>query len=75
MWRGTLHHVTNVHEWDGHPTDDNLSTKMTCDHQSIETERTDKKWLESGSKPHDRLTDLVLDPKLLKVAPSYLTFR
>lgn len=68
-WRGTLHHVTNKHEW----VLGDAAGPAACDHGLIE-EQT-KPWLEAGSKEHQRLRELLLNKRLLGNLKYYVNFR
>lgn len=70
-WRGILHHTTNVHEWvsgDG-------AGPAACEHDPIDQEEHEDKWLEPGSDAHSALGKLVLDTRLLHKMKFFVNFR
>ncbi|XP_042602788.1 uncharacterized protein LOC122141038 [Cyprinus carpio] len=64
MWVGVLHHVTGEHTW----------ALGECKHGPLLDDR-DKELIESGSVAHERLAEIILDERWLKVVPKYLNFR
>ncbi|XP_065109333.2 uncharacterized protein [Paramisgurnus dabryanus] len=64
MWVGLLHHVTGEHTW----------ALGECQHGPLLDSR-EKDWIESGSVAHERLAEIILDERWLKVVPKYLRFR
>ncbi|XP_059400179.1 uncharacterized protein LOC132131987 [Carassius carassius] len=64
MWVGVLHHVTGEHTW----------ALGECKHGPLLNDR-DKELIESGSVAHERLAEIILDERWLKVVPKYLNFR
>lgn len=72
MWTSIVHHVSNVHEWNS----SDLFHK--CAHVPLpENVERSKKWLTPGSKPHQALSEIVFNKRLLKdlkhVTESYHT--
>ena len=59
-WKSVVHHISNVHEFDGE--------KLTqCPHEPLDPEvAKKKKWLAPGSKAHNALKEVVLDKRLVK---------
>ncbi|XP_052395616.1 uncharacterized protein LOC127943302 [Carassius gibelio] len=64
MCVGVLHHVTGEHTW----------ALGECKHGPLLDDR-DKELIESGSVAHERLAEIILDERWLKVVPKYLNFR
>jgi hypothetical protein len=55
-----LHHVANVHYWDGNKVN-------KCDHDPLTVEETrKKKWLVAGSGPHTAIQEVLCNKKLVK---------
>ena len=66
-----LHHVSNKHEWilgDG-------VGPAKCDHEPLENEERDKKWLESGSLPHVSLRQVILKTRFVNTLEYFVNFR
>lgn len=64
MWIGVMHHVTGEHEW----------VLGACNHGPL-IESREKDWILKDSIAHQRLYDIITDPRWLKSIPKYLTFR
>lgn len=61
---GLLHHVTGEHTW----------ALGECQLGPL-LESREKEWIESGSVAHERLAEIILDERWVKVVPKFLHFR
>ncbi|XP_056384449.1 uncharacterized protein LOC130277739 isoform X2 [Hyla sarda] len=60
-WKSVIHHVTNIHEWDGD------SDCRACHHPPLPEEVVNNtNWLEKGSAAHEQLKNIVENTSLLK---------
>ena len=64
MWSGLLHHVAGVHQW----------FFGACFHKPDFVE-SDKDKILYNTVAHDRLKEIVMNPRFLKDVHKYLTFR
>ncbi|XP_043927201.1 uncharacterized protein LOC122801710 [Protopterus annectens] len=71
-WRGVLYHVVNQHEWDRDPNEEQPLGR--CQHDSLGTEHT-APWLEPENPAHEKLKDILLDPKFVEKVRHYLSYR
>ncbi|XP_056384441.1 uncharacterized protein LOC130277731 isoform X2 [Hyla sarda] len=60
-WKSVIHHVTNIHEWDGD------GDCRACHHPPLPEEVVNNtNWLEKGSAAHEQLKNIVESSSLLK---------
>lgn len=60
-WASVLNHIVNKHEW------------AQCEHAPIDDVDRDKEWVSPRSQALDSLQRVVLEPRLLKSFPYYIT--
>lgn len=62
-WASVLNHIVNKHEW----------ALGQCEHGPIDDVDRDKEWISPRSQAFDSLQKVVLEPRLLKSFPYYIT--
>lgn len=60
-FKSVLNHIVNKHEW------------AQCEHAPIDDVDRDKEWVSPRSQAFDSLQRVVLEPRLLKSFPYYIT--
>lgn len=64
MWASVLNHIVNKHDW----------ALGQCEHGPIDADvDRDKEWISPRSQAFDSLQRVVLEPRLLKSFPYYIT--
>ncbi|XP_043935934.1 uncharacterized protein LOC122808886 [Protopterus annectens] len=72
-WGGILYHVVNQHEW-GSGIHDNYEPVGQCQHESLGVEHAPP-WLEPDSPAHEKLRQIVLDPRFVEKTRHYVSYR
>ncbi|XP_043919202.1 uncharacterized protein LOC122794653 isoform X2 [Protopterus annectens] len=71
-WSGVLYHVVNQHEWVMGTTGD--QPMAHCEHESLGSDRT-APWLEPECPAHQKLREIILDPKFVEKLKHYFSYR